>query len=77
MTRLIKADALANYANNQKDKTVDANDIMRFPVVDAIPIEWMKQKAIESNEPFGPYMTVMYAWFDHERREQKNGNKPR
>lgn len=29
--RLIDADALMNYCNNLKDKTVDANDIARFP----------------------------------------------
>ena len=31
--RLIDADALMNYCNNQKDKTIDANDIARFPTV--------------------------------------------
>lgn len=34
--RLIDADALCEYANNTKDKTVDANVIMRFPTVDAV-----------------------------------------
>ena len=38
MTRLIDADALCRYANNTKDKTVDANDIMRFPTVDAVQV---------------------------------------
>ena len=36
--RLIDADALCRYANNMKDKTIDANDIMRFPAVEAEPI---------------------------------------
>lgn len=31
--RAIDADALCEYANNQRDKTIDANDIMRFPTV--------------------------------------------
>lgn len=31
--RQIDADALMNYCNNQKDKTIDANDIARFPAV--------------------------------------------
>lgn len=31
--RLIDADALINYCNNLKDKTIDANDIARFPTV--------------------------------------------
>lgn len=31
--RLIDADALCEYANNQKDKTISANDIMRFPTI--------------------------------------------
>ena len=33
MARLIDADALINYCNNLKDKTIDANDIARFPTV--------------------------------------------
>ncbi len=36
--RLINAAALSKYANNQKSKTIDANDIMRFPTVDAEPV---------------------------------------
>ena len=36
--RLIDADALCEYANNTKDKTVDANDIMRFQTVNAVPV---------------------------------------
>ena len=35
---MINAAALCEYANNQKDKTIDANDIMRFPIVDAEPV---------------------------------------
>ncbi len=29
--RLIDADALLEYCNNLQDKTIDANDIARFP----------------------------------------------
>lgn len=36
--RLIDADALCRYANNLKDRKIDANDIMRFPRVDAMPV---------------------------------------
>lgn len=36
--RLIDADALCAYANNQRDKSIDANDIMRFPTIDAVPL---------------------------------------
>lgn len=43
MSRLIDADALCEYANNTKDKTVDANDIMRFPRVDAVPVYMVKR----------------------------------
>lgn len=35
---LIDADALANYANNQI-VGITANDIMRFPTVDAEPVK--------------------------------------
>ena len=31
--RLINANALIDYCNNTKDKTIDANDIARFPTV--------------------------------------------
>ncbi len=36
--RLIDADALCKLANNNITKSVDANDIMRFPTVDATPV---------------------------------------
>lgn len=36
--RLIDADKLCEFASNTKDKTVDANDIMRFPRVDAVQV---------------------------------------
>lgn len=35
---LIDGDALIEYCNNQKVKTVSANDIARFPTVDAAPV---------------------------------------
>ena len=38
MGRLIDADALCKLANNSINKSVDANDIMRFPTVDAVPV---------------------------------------
>lgn len=38
MTRLIDAWKLCEYANNLKDKCVDANDIMRFPAEDAVQV---------------------------------------
>ena len=34
MKRYIDADKLIEYANNTKDKTIDANDIARFPSAD-------------------------------------------
>lgn len=36
MARYIEVNALMNYANNQKDKTIDANDIARFPCADVV-----------------------------------------
>ena len=41
--RLIDADALCTFANNQKDKSIDANDIMRFPTIDAVPVVRCKE----------------------------------
>lgn len=48
--RLIDADALANYANNQI-VGITANDIMRFPTVDAEPVKHAKWYAPASYEP--------------------------
>ena len=38
MARLIDADALMELANNHKNKVVDANDIARFPTIEAEPV---------------------------------------
>lgn len=38
MNRLINASKLIDFANNQKDKRIDANDIARFPAAQALPI---------------------------------------
>lgn len=38
MDKLIYADALMEYCLNQKTKTIDCNDIARFPIVDAVPV---------------------------------------
>lgn len=35
---LIDAEKLCEYARNQVSRSVDANDIMRFPTVDAEPV---------------------------------------
>lgn len=53
--RLIDADALCEYANNTKDKTVDANDIMRFPTVDAVEVVRCKdcEYYVETNGRIG------------------------
>lgn len=37
--RLINAEYLCDYANNTVDKTVDANDIMRMPYIEAVPLK--------------------------------------
>ena len=45
--RLIDADALANYANNQI-VGITANEIMRFPTIDAEPVKhgrWIRGEA--------------------------------
>ena len=45
--RLIDADSLCRYANNMKDKTIDANDIMRFPAVEAEPVRHGRWIAVD------------------------------
>ena len=44
MNDLISRAALCEYALNQKDKSITDNDIMRFPSVEAIPVEWIESK---------------------------------
>ena len=36
--RLIDADALMELARNHANRTVDCNDIARFPAIDAVPV---------------------------------------
>ena len=38
MRRYIDADKLIEFANNMKDKTIDANDIARFPAADVVEV---------------------------------------
>lgn len=38
MSRYIDADKLIKFANNSKDKTIDANDIARFPTADVVEV---------------------------------------
>ena len=43
--RYVDTDKLIKFANNSKDKTIDANDIARFPTADVrenIKGEWQK-----------------------------------
>lgn len=49
MPRLI--DALINYCNNLRDKTIDANDIARFPTVGG----WISVKDRLPEEKENPY----------------------
>lgn len=51
MTRLIDAWKLCEYANNLKDKCVDANDIMRFPAEDAVPVKHGRWIPVDWAEP--------------------------
>lgn len=38
MPRLIDADALMKYTQNQISRSIDCNDIARFPTIDAEPV---------------------------------------
>ena len=69
MARLIDADALAHnmfdYAPSEMlwSRSDIEHKIGEMPIIDAIPISWLKEKALSMNEPFSPYMKVMFAWF--------------
>ena len=86
MVRLIDADALKeafgecpyNWTDSPEeiqavcdwDSAVDTID--NAPTIEAIPIDWLKQKAIGFDDPFNCFMRVMFAWFK-EQREGSNG----
>ena len=50
--RLIDGEKLIEYCNNQKVKTIDANDIARFPTVDVAPVKHGKWEYIPSDGKF-------------------------
>lgn len=61
MSRLIDAFALCEYANNLKDKQVDANDIMRFPRVDAVEV--VRCKDCQYSRPKKSGIKLHCAWW--------------
>ena len=48
-------------------------DIDNAPTIDAIPIEWLKEKSIDACDPFSPYMLVMFAW--HKWKEEQEAKE--
>ena len=56
--RLIDADALIEYCNNQKVKTVSANDIARFPTIDAAPVKHGRWD--DSFDGITPYCSICH-----------------
>lgn len=62
--QLINPIKLCEYANNFKDKQIDANDIMRFPTIDAEPVRhgtWVE--TVERVDALGGY------WIDVKHTE--------
>lgn len=52
MARLIDGEKLIEYCNNQKVKTIDANDIARFPTIDAAPVKhgkWIENEGFDGD----------------------------
>ena len=50
--RLIDGEKLIEYCNNQKVKTIDANDIARFPTIDAAPVKhgkWIENEGFDGD----------------------------
>ena len=63
MSRYIDADKLIKFANNTKDKTIDANDIARFPTADVrenVRGEWIDR---------GKNMTIRWQCSECGRRD--------
>ena len=68
--RLIDADALMDYCNNLKDKTIDANDIARFPTVvgwisvkDELP-KPSKMVLFTGKTCYGTQLIAQRGWYD-------------
>ena len=40
------------------------------PTIAAIPVEWLKQRALDANDPFSPYMMVMFAWYQEQKEQE-------
>lgn len=72
MSRYIDAEALVKYANNQKDKTVDANDIMRFSTADVVEVvrcrecKYGKWKISELDNKTKGYECAIHAVFEND-----------
>ena len=75
--RLIDGDALMRTHESEvaaigNDWTVEdlAVAIEAAPTIKAIPIAWLRQKALESEDPFNPFMIVLYAMFCENKKEE-------
>ena len=60
--RYIEVYKLMEFANNQKDKTIDANDIARFPFADVVEVKhgkWIEDgywsEGVGMGESYGNY----------------------
>lgn len=62
--RLIDADALMEYCSNQKTKTINNNDIARFPTADAV-----------SREEYDKMKEIAKSWQDEFRNASEIANK--
>lgn len=80
--RLIDADKLCEFANHLNCKSVDANDIMRFPRVDAVPVvrcesceNWDTDSGLTARMcyRFGRYTTRYWFCADGRRKHGAEG----
>lgn len=63
--QLIDSGKLIEYCNNQKVKTIDANDIARFPTVDAAPVKHGRWELVDEAEPqrYGCSKCSCLSWY--------------
>ena len=79
MVRLIDANALNKTLQERVGSPVDDKVymvnrcIIDASTIEAIPIDWLRQKAIGFDDPFNCFMRVMFAWF----KEQREGTEPK
>lgn len=72
--RLIDADALKEkkvYSHERHEKVVPVAEIDWMPTIDAIPVEWLKQKRDSRSDPWDYLANAIYYILAVYKKEQE------